>query len=136
MDKYFLSCRVCLKLDDNKEFTSVFKSSDLRMKFERYFRISLFNDNINDREALICDPCIKQLNEHYEFQLKVRKIDEIYYTPLRNVKISQNPAELKQPNSLLFTIQNDSIETDTENILCHSANEILGLKIQNVHSLR
>ena len=97
--------------------------------------LQLFNDNINDREALICDPCIEKLNNHYEFQLKVRKIDEIYFTPLRNVKISQNPAELKQPNALLFPIHSDLIEIDdNDNVI--DTNDILGLKIQNVQSLR
>jgi len=156
MDKYFVSCRLCLKSDQNKEFKSIFESSDLRMKFERYFKISvskiffsinnfikmfilqLFNDNINNREALICSPCVEILNEHYEFQQKVRKIDEIYFTPLRNVKIQQYAGEPKDPVALLFPFHNDPNDTeeeDSDNILTDT-NEVLGLKIQNVHSLR
>lgn len=101
--------------------------------------LQLFNDSINNRDALICHKCIGVLNAHIVFQQKVRKIDEIYFKPLRNKKSSsnsQNLLESKSPDGLLFPVHNDSIDTDNSDTILSDSTEGLGLKIKNVHSLR
>lgn len=99
--------------------------------------LQLFNDSINGRDALICNTCIELLNTHFEFQQRVRKIDEVYFTPLRNLKLpnSQDVDDKKSPISMLFPVHNDSIDSDDSDIILSDSTEGLGLKIQNVHSL-